>query len=413
MSPRATPRVSAGVFTRLKQLFGQKSATYNQFPESMFQTYYYTTPGKPVWMKREFKKFADEAYIKNVIAHRSVSLIAMAAASIPLKLAVRSGAERRAMPEHPVLRLLKHPSPCGSGSAFMEAIYSYRLISGNAFVQMIRPGGEAPTELHVLRPDRMSIIPGAACLPEAYVHTLGQHEQRFPVDPVSGKSDILHVHGFHPLDDWFGLSPVEAAAFSIDQHNQASAWNQALLQNGARPSGALVVQGGKDGGTGTLSDEQYLRIKQQMEEQFTGTANAGRPLLLEGGLDWREMSHSPKDMDFLESKHSAARDIALAFGVPPQLLGIPGDNTYSNLAEARVALWEQTILPHAQHVISALGHWLAPYYGGEIELTLDIDDIAALSPRREALWQRVNNSTFLSTEEKRQAVGLPPVEQVN
>ena len=68
-------------------------------------------------------------------------------------------------------------------------------------------------------------------------------------------------------------------------------------------------------------------------------------MLLEGGLDWKPLSLSPKDMDFIEAKHAAAREIALAFGVPPLLLGMPGDNTYRNYAEANRAFWRQTVLP--------------------------------------------------------------------
>lgn len=124
-------------------------------------------------------------------------------------------------------------------------------------------------------------------------------------------------------------------------HQQSSYWNHLLLQNGARPSGALIV---KDS-NGYLSDEQFERLQTQLSEKFSGNSNAGKPLLLEGGLGWQEMSINPKDMDFIESKNSAAREIALAFGVPPQLLGINGDNTYSNMQEARLALWEETLIP--------------------------------------------------------------------
>jgi phage portal protein BeeE len=85
---------------------------------------------------------------------------------------------------------------------------------------------------------------------------------------------------FHPLNDWYGLSSIEAAAYSIDQHNEASAWNQALLQNGARPSGALIVKSGENGEGGYLSEEQYVRVKNQMEDVYSGSANAGRPMLL-------------------------------------------------------------------------------------------------------------------------------------
>jgi len=228
------------------------------------------------------------------------------------------------------------------------------------------------------------------------------------VERVSGRGSVLHLKNFHPLNDWYGLSAVEAAAYSIDQHNQSGAWNQALLQNGARPSGALVVRPESPGG-GTLSEDQYNRVKLQIDEQFSGAANAGRPILLEGGLDWKEMSLTPKDMDFIQAKNSAARDIALAFGVPPQLLGIPGDNTYSNLQEARLALWEQTVIPLVQATTDALNNWLVPMFDANVELVPDTDNISVLATRNQAVWDRVQAATFLTVNEKRAAVGYPPV----
>jgi HK97 family phage portal protein len=127
----------------------------------------------------------------------------------------------------------------------------------------------------------------------------------------------------------------------------------------ARPSGALVYSG-PDGAH--LTDEQFTRLKQGLEENFSGADNAGRPLLLEGGLDWRALSLSPKDMDFAESKASAAREIALAFGVPPLLLGLPGDNTFSNYSEANRAFWRQTVLPLVTRVQKSFAAWLQPAY---------------------------------------------------
>jgi len=271
----------------------------------------------------------------------------------------------------------------------------------------VGPASEPPQELHVLRPDRVSIIAGKNGMPQAYRYTVGQEARDYPINRLSWHSRILHIRHFHPLNDWYGLSPIEAAAYSIDQHNQAGAWNQALLQNGARPSGALVVKvEGAQGGV--LSEEQYWRIKQQIDEQFAGAANAGRPLLLEGGLDWKELSMSPKDMDFIQCKHSAARDIALAFGVPPQLLGIPGDNTYSNLQEARLALWEQTIVPLLDSSLSAMSQWFSALFGARLELKADLDGITALAMRNQAIWDRVEKAGFLSRDEKRAAVGYGP-----
>ncbi|MFQ5783599.1 MAG: phage portal protein [Alphaproteobacteria bacterium] len=361
--------------------------------------------GRPVWSPRRFDAFADEGYRKNVIAFRAVGEVAQAAASVPWRLFRRAGGRCVEIAEHPLLGLLVRPNPLQAGPALLEAAYAFRLIAGNAFIEAVTPEGRPPVELYALRPDRMRVIAGAAGLPAAYRYTVGGRSRDFPVDQVTGHSAILHLRAFHPLDDWLGLSPLEAAAFAIDQHNQAGAWNQALLQNGARPSGALMVQGSGEGTAGTLSDEQFERLKGQIDELYTGARNAGRPVLLEGGLTWQEMSLSPKDMDFINAKHTAARDVALAFGVPPQLLGIPGDNTYSNMREARLALWEDTVLPLVRQLTAELNCWLAPRFGDGLELAGDPDEIPALGLRRERLWEKLGRADFLTVNEKRAAAG--------
>lgn len=364
-------------------------------------------PGQPVWSERRYQPFADEGYIKNVIAHRAISLVATGAGSIGFKLFETGSADgkRVALPQHPLLSLLKHPQMGSSGRSLIEALVSYRLIAGNAFLLAVGPDDDAPRELHLLRPDRVSVLTGKNGYPAMYRHTVGNHSTDYPIHAVTGQSRVLHLKAFHPLNDYYGLSPMEAAAYSIDMHNQANGWNQSLMQNAARPSGALIVKGQGDT-PGRLSEDQYYRIKQQIDEQFSGYDNAGRPLLLEGGLEWKEMSLSPREMDYIEAKHSAARDIALAFGVPPQLLGIPGDNTYANLAEARLALWEQTILPLMQQLADGFTGWLAPYYAGKLELRLDTDGVSALALRQEKLWARVEKASFLTDAEKREMLGI-------
>lgn len=373
---------------------------------------YMVMPGQAVWMDRDYKQFAQEAYVKNVIAHRAIDMVSTAASSIKFELySITSKGIRREEKIHPIIDILKKPNPMQATGDFFQALYNYYQISGNVFVQAVGAKDSTPSELHLLRPDRMSIIAGKTSMPGAYRYTIGTQARDFPVDKISGKSRILHIRKFNPLNDWYGLSSVEAAAYSIDQHNQSGAWNQALLQNGARPSGALVVR--SDVGTGVLSTEQYGRVKQQIDEQFSGYENAGRPLLLEGGLEWKEMSMTPKDMDFVEAKHSSARDIALAFGVPPQLLGLPGDNTYSNLQEARLALWEQTVIPLTQKIIDNLNNWLVPFWGNNLEIIADTDGITALAASNQAIWDRVEKANFLTNNEKRAAVGYPPYSSKN
>ena len=127
--------------------------------------------------------------------------------------------------------------------------------------------------------------------------------------------------------------------------------------------------------------------------------------MLEGGMDWKPMSLSPAEMDFIEGKHSAARDIALAFGVPPQLLGIPGDATYANYREANAAFWRGTVIPLVRKTTAALTGWLGPRFGA-VRIEPDLDTVPALQAERDALWARLDAATFLTDEERRRMAGL-------
>lgn len=367
----------------------------------------FSNSGKPRWTPRRYDSIAEEGFRKNVIAYRCAMMVATSAAAVPWLLYENSGAE---ITTHPLIDLLKRPNPMQDGVAFMESVYANLQIAGNAYIEAIQPREDSfPIELYSLRPDRMKVIPGPAGLPQGYEYSAGGKLSRWSADPITGASAILHIKLFHPLDDWYGMSPLEAAMASVDQHNAASAWNQALLNHGARPSGALVYAP-KDGSPATLTDDQMRRLREEMDQLNTGRANAGRPLILEGGLEWREMSLSPKDMDWLAGRDVAARDIALAFGVPAQLIGIPGAQTYANMAEARLALYEETILPLVSRVIAAFDHWLTPMFDENLYLDFDRDEISALAPRRDALWSKLENASFLTVNEKRIAAGYEPVE---
>lgn len=384
-----------------KLFLDKKNQTHqNNYYHSYLQNH------EPYWMPREYQKFAEEAYSKNVIANRCINLIAQSAARIGWVLHKIYQQQRIEIKNHSILKLLEKPNPLCGGTEFFENIYAYRLISGNAFITAVGPDHLPPKELHLLRPDRVKIIEGKNSLPLAYEYQVDDNNKLFPVNNITGKSKVLHIRNFHPMNDYYGLSPVECAAYSIDQHNQAAIWNQALLQNGARPSGAVIVKTRGDNINSNLSQEQFDRLKVQINDCYTGAINSGRPLLLEGGLEWQEMSMSPKDMDFIEAKNSAAREIALAFGVPPQLLGIPGDNKYSNMQEARLALWEETVLPVLDHMCDALNGWLIPMFGADLKISYNKDEITALSHKRENMWLRLENASFMTINEKRAAVGL-------
>jgi HK97 family phage portal protein len=358
--------------------------------------------GRAVWSARDTGTLTRGGFLGNPVGFRAVKLIAEAAAALPLIL---QDAERR-YEAHPVLTLIRRPNPAQGKAELFEAVYAQILLSGNAYLEAVAgvAGGGVPAELHVLRSDRMSLVPGADGWPVAYDYTVGTRRHRF--DMTGGAAPVCHIRAFHPQDDHYGLSPMQAAATAIDVHNAASRWSKALLDNAARPSGAIVYRG--EGGA-TLTSDQYARLVEEMEAHHQGARNAGRPMLLEGGLDWKPMGFSPSDMEFQKTKEAAAREIAIAFGVPPMLIGIPGDATYANYQEANRAFYRLTVLPLVAKVTAAVGHWLSGFTGEAVELRPDLDQVPALAVERDQQWARVGAADFLTEAEKRAALGLPRI----
>ena len=359
----------------------------------------YGTAGRVAWTPRDVVSLTRNGFSGNPVGFRVVKLIAEAAAALPLVL---QDADQR-FEEHPLLALIARPNASQGRAELFEALYGQLLLSGNGYLEAVSAEDGAPRELHVLRSDRINLVPGVDGWPVAYEYAVGGRKHRFAV--VEGFSPICHIKSFHPQDDHYGLSPLQAAATAIDVHNSASRWSKGLLDNAARPSGAIVYKGAD--GQGAMSADQYDRLVGEMESHHQGARNAGRPMLLEGGLDWKPMGFSPSDMEFQKTKESAARDIALAFGVPPMLLGIPGDATYANYQEAHRAFYRLTVLPLATRVAAAVAHWLTGFTGEVVELKPDLDQVPALAAERDQQWRRVSKASFLSDAEKRRLLGLP------
>ncbi len=338
----------------------------------------------------EYRGAVRRAYMENPVAQRAVRMVAEGVASAPLSASDDA--------------LLKLVNATSAGQSLLETLAAQVLLHGNGYVQIIKDASGTPVELFALRPERMSVEPGSDGWPAAYKYRVGENLITLPVEDEALYPNIVHIRTFHPGDDHYGAGCLSAADQSIAIHNAAARWNRTLLENAARPSGALVYDSGEGA---TLSTDQFERLKAELASAFQGAGNAGRPMLLEGGLKWEKLSMSPADMDFATLKSSAARDIALAFGVPPMLLGLPGDNTYSNYKEANRALWRLTLLPLAQKIFDALREGLAPWYP-DVELKVDLDRVPALAEDREKLWSQLADADFLTEDEKRTMLGLPP-----
>ncbi|MEM7667073.1 MAG: phage portal protein [Pseudomonadota bacterium] len=340
----------------------------------------------------EYTAAVNQSFLSNPVAQRAVRIVAEGIGQAPLSATDE--------------RLTALITATSAGQSLVETLAAHILLHGNGYVQIVKDASGHPIELFALRPDRVKVIAGQDGWPCAFEYVVGGDRITIPVEDDEGWPNIVQIKAMHPLEDYYGAGALAAAHQAVLIHNAAAEWNLALLENAARPSGALVYDTGDGAG---LTTDQFDRLKTELTAAFSGAGNAGRPMLLDGGLKWQKMSMSPADMDFATLKSTAAREIALAFGVPPMLLGLPGDNTYSNYREANRALWRLTLLPLADKLLSALHEGLSPWFP-ESSLGIDLDQVPALSEDRERLWNQVSGADFLTDAEKRQMLSLPELE---
>jgi len=398
------------IYDNIKNIFKTKEQPKVQRKEA--PVVYYNSLGYDSAPKIAYDDLATDGYSENAIVYRCINEISNNASRVKINL-FRGDQE---LDNHPLLDLLYNPSPTMSQVEWFQALYSYLLISGNNYILSVGGDNTPPTELYNLRPDRMKIRSGTRAMPVAYDYMLkGQIVESYDVDQATGASKVKHIKLFNPLDDYYGMSPMQASSVDIDQHNLANKHNVNLLQNGARPSGAVIFNPKDEtGGNVQLSDVQRNQLMNDVNQRFSGTGNAGKPMLLEGDFEWKEMGLSPKDMDFIQLKNMSAKDIALVYGVPSQLIGIPDSQTYSNFAEAKLALYNETIIPLLDRIQGDLNEWLVPMFNEQgLELRYDIDSIPAMAEQRKRVFESVSAGVkegILTRNEAREQLGYEPIE---
>lgn len=353
--------------------------------------------------RADYATLAKEGFTQNSVVFACIKEIAGAAAGVDwLLYELEPDGSRKKIPAHPLLDLLARPNPLQGKFEFIESAIGYLYVSGNAYLEMVGPPRTTssspkppPKEMYALRPDRMKVVPHPVNLVAGYEYAVGGQKVHLAHDR------ILHLKLFHPLNDWYGLSPIQVAALAIDKLNAGDKWNSALLQNSAVPSGALVSKE-------RLTDEQFRRLKKEMQEQVQGIKNAREPLLLEQDLDWKELSVNPKDMDWIEGLKFSALQIAQIYNVPPELIGLQSA-THQNRKEGRKALYTEVICPALNRLRDQFNTLLTPKFGQNLFLDYDKDKIEALSEDQESLWKRANDSKFLTVNEKRHLVGFDTI----
>ena len=378
----------------------------------------------------DLAKFAREGYRRNELVYACIREIATTAAEVQLCIRDARGAP---LPDHPAQRLLNRPNPQQSAFELWESVLIDLQVFGNAFILKQTPpapagaptgrGGSssapssprgapagAPREIEALwklRPDRITILPGSRRLVDAYLHRVGERETR--LDP----QDVLHFRFADPLNDLWGLSPLEVASRQIDIDTEASKFIDAFFRNAAVPFGIIKLKRSLRGG-----EEEAKRIGRRWTDRFRGLLGRFQVGVLDADADFQRIALTQEEMALPDVRAQTEARICAAFRVPPILVGAKvglDRSTFSNAAQARRTFWENTMLALYRRIESKLDAELLPNYerlGETLRARFDFTDVAALRDSRESVERSAIaglRAGALTINDARIRLGLDPL----
>jgi len=359
-----------------------------------------------------------KGYMGTDIVFSAVDIVASAFASVKLCAATvdSQGEVTKLGRDHQLNRLLAKPNMFQNQSEWLYAVAAFRMLGGTGYTLM-DTGDPAdftkPVHLWPLAPPATQLVceqnvmywqfhpQESGCMKWAF--------RRLPID-IDGTSNIVDWKAFDPTSITKGMSPLKPADLASDIYRYGNIWNRTYFKHGSRPSQGLVSDTKDANGNPVFMDEdQRDLLKKELNEVYSGLASGnGKPILLEH-IQPVELSANPKDADFIESHKQVAADVARTAGVPPVLLNQGEGTTYENMAQAKLSMWDDTIIPLVNSHAEELTEDLASRWGDNFVIVPDFSDVSALEPRRETAWKRAEESSFLTVNEKRELVGMDAI----
>ena len=347
------------------------------------------------------------------IVYKAVDLIATNFANVKLKVVTfDSEGQEITLPNHPLQLLLNKPNGIQSGTEFQYSQCAWRLINGNAYTWLITSGGNADLSA----PDGMFALPSYSFtfmdngdLPWYYQYNprqgiIGPKDTKFPFDYFTGRSNVIHWRNFNTQSLNRGSSPLQAINTNVNIYSNANEWNAKYFDNGCRLSLAFVVKDNVE-----LSDEQTQLFDKMVEQRFTGLDKSNKPILLEN-MTPVEMGNTAKDADFIESLKKQEAAIARTLGIPPVLLNSGEGSTFNNQLQAKLTLWDETIIPLIDGYIQELNDQLQYRYSDNIMIVPDYSNVQALNERKEQNYTIAAGASHLTINEKRKLTGQDPID---
>ncbi len=329
------------------------------------------------WTDWDSLKAVDEGYKSSVPVYACVKKRMDSVSSIPLVVEVKRGDEWEAQPKHPLQLVLNKPNPDMDTGTLMRLMVSHLDLSGNAYWMKIKAGRHAKTrELWPVMPNNVSIAGSKEKLVEYY--TVGVEQKRVEAD------DMCHFKFVDPSSLIFGQSPLRAAGKAVDIDNAGQGWQKVSMQNRGVPDLHISYD------NADMTKEQFDQAKTAAAEN-TGPGNARAPWVTSKATI-KQLSLSPVEMDFMETRRFCREDICSVYGVPSSLIAEMGNVNLANAETARRAFWQDTIVPLMDQIVNELTMCLASEYGEDVRVAYDLSNVPAL---QENYGEKLTNAKIL------------------
>lgn len=286
------------------------------------------------WTDWTIRKAVKEGYKVSGWVYRAVTMIAKNGASVPWVVVDKEGV---IVPNHPLSITLNRPNKHFSRQDFFELLLSWQQLAGRGFAKKVLVKN-LTAELWPISPDRIAPVASkdAGKLIDGYeiIDSKGARKKSSEYT----EDNVLHFKLLDPADPLEGISPLQAVARAVDIDVEQQKWNKSAMQNRGVLDGIFSFDRDIDP---TLFDTYRAKLK----EMFGGEANARGPGVIGSNAKYQQLSLSPAEMDFLNSRKFNRDEIFIIFGVPPQLAGVQDSSTYNNYAVSMRIFWESTVIP--------------------------------------------------------------------
>lgn len=333
----------------------------------------------------------------------TISFLGRNVAQLPLKVYRRKGdADREQLFDHPLANLLRQPNPWTTQYRFLDAIvHDLSIYDRSYWVKSKGPNG-----FSLIRQDPFYTRPlgEVGYYPEAFEVRGLRATKQYPADQV------FFLRGYAGgAADTGGVSPIESLREVLEESFYANQSRAQVMRNGARMSGYL-----KRPPEAVWSAEAKKNFKEDWATQYSATGpQAGGTPILEDGMEFVPVSMTPKDLQYIEGRKLTREEVATAYYIPPPMLGLLDNATFSNIVEQHQMLYSDTLGPTLTMIQQEIRLQIVP------DITLDEELYAEFSlaeklrgqfETRQAAIQSAVGGPTMTTNEGRALDNLPPIE---